>query len=1338
MSPSNDIAVVGMALRVPGAATPEDFWHNLAGAHESLQFYSEETLLARGVSIAQLADPQYVRAGMPLEKFDEFDPEFFGFSPKDAAILDPQHRQFYEVAWEALERAGCVPSKFEGAIGVFGGSGMAAYFAQNILRNTDLMHSVGLFLLRHTGNDKDFLTTRVSYAFDLKGPSINVQTACSTSLVAVHMGVQSLLSRETDMVLAGGVTLELPHGVGYTFKEGEILSPDGHCRAFDHRAQGTVFGSGVGVVVLRRLEDALRDGDHIHAVIKASAINNDGASKVGYLAPSVEGQAAAISEAIALAGIESSSIRFVECHGTGTPMGDPIEVAALTQAFRETSTAVGHCLLGSVKSNIGHTDTAAGVIGLIKAVQALEQEAVPPTLNYERDNPAIAFEGSPFKVAATLTPWPRGPAPRRAAVNSLGVGGTNAFVILEEAPRATLPGDRPEELVGFSARSRKALDDYGIRLLDWIRKHPDTSLRSFAATLGRARQSFEHRRVFAAQSLAEVAGLLEKPDARRVFTHAAELDRPSIVFMFPGGGAQYAGMARALHASEPVFRDSMDRGLAMLRDRHGVDVRDLFLGGGAAQDVATALNKPSLQLPLVFLLELALVDLWRSKGVEPAALIGHSMGENAAACVAGVFTREEGLGLVALRGRLMDEVPDGGMLSVAMGAEDLRKVLGPELDLAASNSPQLSIASGTKAALDKLAAQLTEQGIESRRVRIDIAAHSRMLEGILGRFRDCLRAMTLKAPTIPILSNYTGTWLTDNEATDPEYWVKHLRNTVRFAEGIQKLLEAPQRVFIEVGPGSILGSFVRQSHGAPAQRVVGSLRHPDDPVADGLYFRTVLGRVWAMGVPVPDEQLWCNTARKLSLPTYPFQHARYWIEPSEQSGGEAQYDALVPERSSQEDWFSTPRWVQRGLTDRGAIASQTWCVFHDRDDLLVQCVAQLRAMGHRVVEVVAGDTYSRESAERYTMAPEGGGSAYQSLVQSMLKDELLPDRIVHTWLITRNESYRPGRTFLHRNQESGFYSLFYLARAVAKYADDKSMHWTVVGNEAVTAAGEVLRHPDKATALGACAVIPRELPGVSCAYVDLDIRTGGAERMSTDSRLLDELQAPPRNEVVAWRGDVRWIRYLSPLRGKPLQQPVALRQGGTYLITGGFGGIAGVVADWLAREFRAQLVLMARTPLPPRPEWNDWVMEHGENDPLSRTIGRIRELETLGAKVLPVAADVAVAEQMEDAFQTIRETFGRIDGVFHAAGVLRDGLLALKSEREIEEVFAPKLYGTRVLDELLQVQPPDFLILFSSISSFVAPVGQLDYVAANTFLNAYAESCKGQRPYPVVAVNWGI
>ena len=501
------MAVVGAALHVPGADGPDRFWDNLRRGVESLRTFTDDELSAVGVPPDALADPNYVRAGMVLENLEMFDAEFFGLSPKEAAIMDPQHRHFLECAWEALERAGHPPEKFGGRIGVFGGCGMGAYFTRNLLSNPELVRSVGMFLLRHTGNDKDFLATRVSYCFDLRGPSVNIQTACSTSLVAVHAACQSLLSGECDLALAGGSTIELPHYHGYLYKKNEILSPDGHCRAFDHRSQGTVFGSGAAVVALRRVEDALRDGDPILAVVKGSAVNNDGAGKVGYFAPSVDGQAAAMAEALAVADVPPESVGYVECHGTGTPIGDPIEVAALAQAYRGETPRSSPLALGSVKTNIGHLDTAAGAAGLIKAALALEHRQLPPSLNFEAPNPAIDFTAGPFAVNDRLNDWPAGEVPRRAAVNSLGVGGTNAHAILEEAPPRgpSSPSTKPYQLLALSARNRAALDAASKRLAAHLREHPEQSPADVSFTLWEGRRAFEHRRVLAVRDLAEAA-----------------------------------------------------------------------------------------------------------------------------------------------------------------------------------------------------------------------------------------------------------------------------------------------------------------------------------------------------------------------------------------------------------------------------------------------------------------------------------------------------------------------------------------------------------------------------------------------------------------------------------------------------------------------------------------------------------------------------------------------------------------------------------------------------------------------------------------------------------------
>ncbi len=1345
----NDIAIIGMALRVPGAATPEEYWANLSQGVESLRTYTDEELRARGVSAATLADPNYIKAGMPLQGIDQFDPEFFGFSPKEAAILDPQHRQFYEVAWEALERAGHPPKSFDGNIGVFAGCGMGAYFAFNLLSNPDLVESVGLFLLRHTGNDKDFLATRVSYSFDLKGPSVNVQTACSTSLVATHTAVQSLLARETDLALAGGVTIELPHGLGYHYKEGEILSPDGHCRTFDHRSKGTVFGSGVGVVVLRRLSDALAAGDHIHAVIKGSAVNNDGSTKVGYLAPSVDGQAAAIAEALAIANVGADTVTYVECHGTATPVGDPIEIAALTQAFRESSTGVGYCRVGSVKSNIGHLDTAAGVASLIKAALALEHKQIPPSLHFEKPNPTIAFDGSPFVVAAKLTEW-KSDGPRRAGVNSLGVGGTNAFVVLQEAPpRPARPASDSAQMLVLSARNKRALDDASARLAQWLRAHPEQSLADVSYTLLEGRHGFEQRRVLGAKTHEEAAALLESGDARRVFNHTLELEQPSVVFMYPGGGAQYFQMGRGLYAAEAVFREHIDRGLATLRTRFKVDLAPVFFAEEVAREHAVGqLAKPSVQLPLIFLVEYALTRLWQHYGVEPAAIVGHSLGENTAACVAGIIGFEDALGLVLLRGQLMDEVPEGGMLSVQLPAKELLPHLGHELDLAAANSPQLSVASGPVVLLDQLAAKLTSHGIESQRVRINIAAHSRLLDGILDRFRQYLRSIRLNEPTLPIISNRTGTWLDPQRARDPEYWVEHLRNTVLFADGIATLLEAPDRVFIEVGPGNTLGSFARQGPQAPAQRVFASLRHHQDPVPDDVYFKTVSARLWAVGVKLDTSKLWQSAPRRVPLPTYAWQHASYWIEPGVGHAVLGKED-IRPQRLEELDrWFQAPRWVQQGVLDTDE-SPKTWLVFRGQEPIADAAVKHLRASGHTVITVQPGDTFARIDATTFTLAPEAGGSGFQELIEALGAADQLPDRVLHTWLLTWDRSFRPGSTFFHRNQEYGFYSLLHLAQALGKSDTlERKIHFIVAANSALRVRAEIAAHPDKATALGPSSVIPREFPNITCRFVDLEIpeapngrgrAPASAERAAAAIEALEaEIVAPATTEVVAWRGGVRWLRHVTAWRDRQTISSPRLRERGVYLLTGGLGGIAGIIAEWLAREYRARLVLVARTPLPRREDWNEWLAQNGADDSTSRSIQRIRKLESLGAQVLAVDADVTVADRMREVIAETTRAFGPINGVFHAAGVIRDNLIQLKTQRDIEEVFSAKVYGTVVLDELFAQAPLDFMLLFSSTSSFIAPQGQIDYVGANSFLNAFADSCRGARPYPVIAVNWGI
>ncbi len=1352
------IAIVGMANRVPGAKSPEEYWYNLKNGIESVKFYSDEEMAAAGVTPDLLKNPHYVKAGAHLDKFDHFDPDFFGFSPKEAGILDPQHRQFYECCWEALERAGHPPSKFDGAIGVYAGSGMAAYLAQNIMTNKELVDSVGMFLLRHTGNDKDFLSTRVSYSFNLKGPAVNVQTACSTSSVATHLACQALLSEECDMALAGGVTIDLPHNRGYLYKENEILSPDGHCRAFDHRSKGTIFGSGTGVIVLRRLEDAIEDGDHIHAVIIGSAVNNDGSAKVGYLAPSVEGQAEAITEALEIADVDADSIGYVECHGTGTPVGDPIEVAALTAAFNETTERKGFCGLGSVKTNIGHLDTAAGVAGIIKASLSLENKKLPPSLNYEAPNPTIDFARSPFYVNDKLKEWKAGEEPRRAAVNSLGVGGTNAFVILEEPPEKEASGsyDRSNHVITFSAKNRKSLDAYGEKLAAFLKDHPDINMADATYTLFEGREHFENRRVLAARDREDAIAQLEANDQRRVFTHSADDEDKSVVFMFPGGGAQYADMGKGLYETEAVFKKHMDEGFEILKAKTKLDYKKfVFVDDQDLDAVKQELQKPSVQLPLIFMVEYALAKLWMSMGIEPKALIGHSMGENTAACLADVFSFADGLGLVLLRGQLMDEVPEGGMLSVQLPAEELKTHLHDKLALAAINSPMLSVASGTKSDLAELSEKLTAQNIDNKFVPIDIAAHSYLLDGILDRFSAYLKSIKLSAPSMEFISNYTGTWITKEEATDPQYWVNHLRNTVKFSDGINTLLADDDLIFLEVGPGNILGSLTRQNPDAPAQRVFSTLRHPKEETPDDSYFYTVLGRMWAVGLDVTAEQIWGEETRhRIPMPTYAFNHSQYFIEPGKPAKEEGQVFAAIEKIEDINQWYRKPVWVQQGVLGQPA-EKQNWLVFLDDAGIGQELCSKLRNDGHTVVTVEEGDAYYQVSPEKYKLSPELGLEAYSTLVKDLVASGHFPDRVLHLWLLTQDESFRPGSSFLHRNQEHGFYSLFFFARSMADEGlVDRDVEMLVYANGMAQVSDEAVPYPEKSTALGPCKIIPREFPHVKVAVFDVGLPLapersgffgGKKERPGIPSELFNlmstELYAPVVNGFYAYRGNVRYQQQfdrLAPQSKAGNEVAERLREGGVYLITGGLGGIGYVMAQELAKRYNAKLVLLNRTPLPARSEWADWLVKHGHDDKISVGIGKVRKLEELGADVMVVSGDVTDTDRIQEIVKEAETKYGTINGVIHGAGTINDGLIQMKNQGDVEEVFAPKVYGTLVLDEVFANHELDFFVGFSSTSTVIAPVGQIDYVAANAFLNAYAHHRNAKYSGYSLAVNWGV
>jgi len=1360
----NDLAIVGMAGRFPGAQNVEEFWRNLCDGVESIRTYTEQELVDAGERLEAIRRPGYIKAGAPLDGMELFDAEFFGFSPKESAILDPQHRHFLECAWEALEDAAHVPQDFDGQIGLYGGCGMGSYFYFNLCSNQDLVDSVGMFLLRHTGNDKDFLVTRAAYLLDLKGPAVNVQTACSTSLVATHLACQSLINGECDMALAGGVTIEIPHRRGYVYRESEILSPDGHCRAFDAQAAGTVFGSGVGVVVLRRLADAVEDRDHIYAVIRGSAINNDGASKVGYLAPSVDGQAEAMAEAYAVAGVSPDDIGYIECHGTGTTMGDPIEVEALTQAFRTRTERTAFCRIGSVKTNIGHLDTAAGVASLIKTALTLHHKKMAPSLHYTAPSPNVAMDQTPFVVNDALRDWPAEQGPRIAAVNSLGVGGTNAHVVLSEAPEQQPSSEgRALQLLTLSARNRKALDGNVERLARCLRGQPELDLADVAYTLHKGRRAFDQRCVLAASSSGEATAVLESADPRRLFRHTVVDGEASVAFMFPGGGSQQASMGARLYEEEPAFREQVDHGLRRLKELCDVDLRPLWFPSD--EDLESAereLERMPHQLPAIFIVEYALAQLWKSWGIEPRALIGHSVGENTAACVAGVMSFDDCLRLVHLRGVLFERVPESAMLSVDMPAEEVEPLLEGECDLAVVNTPDLCVVSGSTENVERLQTKLAERDVETRRVAVPVAAHSRMLEPILGDFRAFLESIELSPPEIPFVSNRSGTWITDAEAQDPGYWVEHLRHRVRFAEGIGTLLETPGRVLLEVGAGQTLSSLARQHPSAsPRHNIIPSLPRRDDVISDATFFLTSVGRAWASGVDFELARLWKDERRRrVSLPTYAFVHKPYFLEPKAPVAAVRDVSHLkkIP---SIEDWGHRETWSPSSAGALAITKPTTWLMFMDEAGVGQRMCRRLRERGHRVIVVHEGDGFLKRNEDEYTLSPERGRSGYDALVRDLMASGGVPSHVVHLWLVTEQETFRPGSSFFHRNLAVGFYSLFFLAQALADENVPVPLRLNVVSSDMQQVLGEPLPYPEKATVLGPCRVLPREMPGVQTMCIDVTLPK--AERSLGDliasvvrsvvgrarkETALDEIAAALEvdilaevvDTVVAYREGGRYVQRFESLGlpAPPEGALDALRDGGVYLITGGTGDLGLNLAKFVARRHGAKLVLVGRRALPDRDDWDSWLKRHPINDPTCVKIRGIRAVEEAGGEVMLAVADASNLQAMTDVADAARARFGTIHGVFHTAGLVRDDLIQLKNEADIESVFSAKIHGTLVLDTLFKDESLDFMVLFSSTSAIVAPAGQVDYVAANAFLDAFACSKSSDAKTRVVSVNWGI
>ncbi len=1324
--PGLDIAIIGMAGRFPGAENLQQFWDNLKKGVESISFFTDEELRRAGEELPDFLDmPNYVRAKGIIKNIEYFDADFFGYNAREADFMDPQIRVLHECVWQALEQAGYDPQSYKGAIGMYAGASNNLYWEVKTY-----YFGGGGGLARTSLSDKDHLSTRISYKFNLRGPSFTIETQCSTSLLAVHLACQGLLSGECDMALAGGVSVSLPNKSGYLYEEGSLYSADGHCRAFDTEASGTVFSNGAGIVLLKRAEDAINHGDHIFALIKGSAINNDGNRKVGYTAPSVEGQVEAIKTALQMAQAEPESISYIETHGTGTNLGDPIELEGLKLALNTQKKQF--CRIGSVKTNIGHTDNASGIASLIKAVLAIQHRQLPPSLHFRIANPKIDFENSPFVMNTELVEWRPNGYPLRAGVSSFGVGGTNTHVVLEEAPEVEESSPSREwQLLTLSARTETALENLSTQLTEYLASSTE-KLADIAYTLQVGRRAFSNRRVLVCRSHEEAIAALQSGSGS---INGIAKDQPKpVTFMFSGQGSQYVNMGRGLYEREEVFRTVLDQCFGILAQHSQIDFKTILYP--AKEIESSRIDETEVTQPLLFVLEYGITKLLEHWGIRPDAMIGHSIGEYVAATVSGVLSLEQALRLVALRGRLMQECPRGSMLSVRMDEDAVLELLGECLWLAAVNSSGLCVISGEENALADLMVKLQERGVWCKRLRTSHAFHSELMEVMLPAFAEGLRDVDFGEPTIPYISNVTGTWITEEMARDPQYWLRQIREPVRFSLGLDELLKDENRILIEVGAGQALSIFARQHcKFAAGHDVMQALRGATEAISDDYYLLQNLARLWTNGINVDWSGFYSSERRRrVPLPTYPFERKRYWIEGNPISILTNKFGEKPQPREVASDgvFYHVPIWQKVELPAATESQKQSWIIFLDELGIGRALCSRLKEAGHTVVTVKPGKALKKKADDSYVINP-GRDDSYEPVLADFLKRDKLPKQILHLWNVAEPTSqYNPDA--IEKSQDLGFYSLINIAKVIGKYQAESKIQIKVLTSNIQKIADENVSAPWRATVFGAIKIIPLEYPNISAASVDFLLNP--LENGNTD-HLLDllfkEIIAGSSEQFIAYRSDQRYVqRFEAISMDSPAPSKPPLREQGVYLITGGLGGIGLELAKMLGANLKAKLILTSRSQFPPKEEWHK---QNGDVK-LGSIIPILNAVEKSGAEVLVFTADIADQEQMQSVVNAARERFGAINGVIHCAGVPGGELVQALTREKTESVMAPKLKGTLILDQLLQNEKLDFFMVCSSIFSVIGSIGEASYCAANAFLDAFAHYKNQQGDCYAFSANW--
>ncbi len=1313
-----EIAIIGMSGRFPGSNNVKDLWENLCKGKNLISYFSDKELLDNGIPEEYLKDSNYVKARGIIEDVDKFDANLFGFYPKEIENLDPQQRMFLECSWEALEDAGYQPDNIDGLTGVFGGIGMNTYVLQFLKSNPELTTSAEGYQFS-IGNEKDFLTTRVSYKLNLKGPSLDLQTACSTSLVATHLACMNLLNFQCDVALAGGSTISLPQVNGYHYQEGMILSPDGVCRPFDKDAGGTVAGNGVGIVVLKRLEDAINDKDDIYAVIKGSAYNNDGAIKVGYTAPGVNGQMEVITSAYATAEVPMSSIGYIEAHGTGTSLGDPIEIDALTQAFSQETDKKQFCAIGSVKSNVGHLDTAAGVTGLIKAALSIYNGKIPPSINFNSPNPKINFTETPFYVNTDLKEWENTVYPRRAGVSSFGIGGTNVHVVLEEAPKKEKRIGQGYQIIPFSAKTKKSLENITEKHKDNLSNVNDIDFHSFAFTLQNGRKEFEYRKFLVSNSISDVKKILNgEIKAKLLANNGKALENPSVVFMFSGQGSQYINMCKELYDDNNNFRQYIDECFNILEEEENLNLKEIIFPNSNVKEASEKLKQTEYTQPALFVIEYSLAKLFIDYGIIPQKFVGHSIGEYTAACLSGVFDLRDALMLVTVRGALMQKLQKGSMLSVTLSENKLKKILPDNVDLAVINSPELCVVSGEVENINKFEELLNNKEISSAFLNTSHAFHSRMMEPVLDEFKSVLDNIKFNVPSVPYMSNITGDFITKEDAINPNYYVNHLRYTVRFADNISNLLKDENNVLIEVGPGSTLASLAKLNHQANGRTILNSVKHPKQSLNDEEVLLNAIGNLWLSGVKIDWMKFYNIQPSRIHLPTYAFDKKRFWIDIKK---GKSNPNKRSLSRNNLESWFYEVSWKRKSLLKVENNFSNI-LIFENRVNPIAEYFNERKS---NFIKVFLGDKYRQINGNIFEIS--NSLNDYEQLFNKLNELQFIPEKIIHNWSNAKIENDN-----FNENQKCGFLSLMNLSKAILNSGNESDIYLDIITANLFDVTGNESINPYKATILGASKVINQEIRNLHTKIIDIK-----NNEKENKENLIKEIFSNENEIAVALRGKYRWVNILDELHIGENKNNSLLKESGVYIITGGLGRIGLTFAQHLAENYKAKIVLVDRFAIPPKEEWKKYITDNDDN--ITPRIKNLISISEKGADVFVQKANVENESELRSVIETTIRKYKKINGVIHAAGLVGNNTVNLISDFSEENFIKqsnPKIKGTINLAKVLNNIDLDFVMIQSSLASVLGGLGFASYSAVNNFIDSFVTMNTKKGYVKWISINW--